>query len=381
MEFRVIEYYLVLIGWVVALLLGFILLLIKPPKAHGIIYYRRGKDTCAVFLLVLGLDFLFQWLIRFRFSLNDPALSVSVHLFSFCLAMMVLITGFCVMLAPAFLDGKQRRIIYSIVGGYGIFLFINYFIRDNRLQTIGILIACVALFVLSCISIYKGVNIYRSAITDLRTYYSDIAEDLVRWIPVGAGLMLFLLAAPIVCVSPRWVGVNHLAFGIIMFIYTFISMLNFSFNYDTMAAAIRRPDDVTESVDGQEDDAVEDKKKPGSTSLSASLQEIMRNKESRWREQGGYRVAGVTIEQAAHAMGTNRSYLSRYLNEVRNMTFYEWVARMRVGEAQSIMLQEADATIDQVASRVGFSSVSTFSSTFKKMVGESPVKWRNRQDL
>ena len=76
-------------------------------------------------------------------------------------------------------------------------------------------------------------------------------------------------------------------------------------------------------------------------------------------------------------MGTNRSYLSRYLNEVRQMTFYEWVARMRIDEAQSIMVQERETSIEQIASRLGFTSVSTFSITFKKVVGESPVKWRN----
>ena len=379
-DFLVIEYYLVLIGWVIAVPLGAILLLIKTPKTNGIIYYRRGKNACAVFLLVLGLEILFQWMIRFRYSMNDIVLSVSVHLFTYCLATMVLITGFCSMMAPSYLDNKQRRIIYSIVGCYGIFLLINYFVPIKNLRIIGILFACFALFVLTCISVYKGLAIYRSAIMDLRTYYSYTAEDLVRWIPVGAGLLLYLLAAPIVSLCPRWVGVNHFAFGIIMYIYIFISMLNFSFSYDAMAVAIRRPDDVVESADDLEQQA-DDDKNAGTTSLSTSLQEIMRDKESRWRDLGGYRTPGLTIEQAARAMGTNRSYLSRYLNEVRRMTFYEWVAQMRIDEAQSIMLQEPDVSMEQIASRVGFSSLSTFSSTFKKIVGESPIKWRNHQNF
>ena len=147
-----------------------------------------------------------------------------------------------------------------------------------------------------------------------------------------------------------------------------------------MAVAIRRPDDVVESADDLEQQA-DDDKNAGTTSLSTSLQEIMRDKESRWRDLGGYRTPGLTIEQAARAMGTNRSYLSRYLNEVRRMTFYEWVAQMRIDEAQSIMLQEPDVSMEQIASRVGFSSLSTFSSTFKKIVGESPIKWRNHQNF
>ena len=78
-------------------------------------------------------------------------------------------------------------------------------------------------------------------------------------------------------------------------------------------------------------------------------------------------------------MGTNRSYLSRYLNEVKHVTFYEWVAWMRIHEAQSMMINNSNMPIEQIANLVGFSSSSTFSSTFKKLVGISPNRWRNQQ--
>ena len=116
------------------------------------------------------------------------------------------------------------------------------------------------------------------------------------------------------------------------------------------------------------------------TSLSASLQEIMQDKEQRWREQGGYRTPGLTIEQAARDMGTNRNYLSRYLNQVKQMTFYEWVAQMRIEEAQTLMAgNDGSMTMEQIAAQVGFSSYPTFSSTFKKMVGITPNRWRSSQ--
>ena len=380
MDFVVIEYNLVLIGWVVAILLGTVLLLVKVPHDKGHVTYRRAKNTCAITILLFGLEILFQWLIRFYLDLHDPALSVSVYLFTYCVAALMFAAGFCTMLAPSLLVKKQRVIAVSIAIIYGTYLLINYFVSNHRRQTIGILIACVALFIITCFSIYKCVVIYRRVIKDLKTYYSDVVENLLRWMPgVGVGVTLFLITAPITCLCPRWVGVYQLALGIILFIYTFISTIEFSFSYNTVAAAIQQPDEAMELSDPQCDS--EDSKKGRASSLSTSLQEIMQDKESRWCEQGGYRTAGLTIDQAARAMGTNRSYLSRYLNEVRNMTFYEWVATMRIQEAQSILLNERDATIEQVASRVGFSSLSTFSSTFKKMVGESPVKWRNQKDI
>lgn len=373
MDFEAIEYNLVLIGWVVGILLGLVLLFVRLPNSKVHITYRKAKNTCAVTLLLFGLEILFQWLIRFYFELNDPALSVSVYLFAFCLATLIFTAGFCTMLAPNFMDRKQRNILFSVLIVYGIFLIINYFISNRRMQSIGILIACAVLFIITCISIFKCVVIYRHAINDLKTYYSDVVENLIRWMPgVGAGIMLLLLAAPITCLCPRWVGVYQLALGIVLFIYIFIYTIEFSFSYNTVAVAIHQQAEVNEPQDPGDVMVNEE-----ATTLSESLQEVIQSKEARWREQGGYRTAGLTIEQAARAMGTNRSYLSRYLNEVRNMTFYEWIAQMRIEEAQSIMLQESETSIEQIASRVGFSSVSTFSSTFKKVVGESPVKWRN----
>ena len=48
MNYDLIEYNLVLIGWVVALLLGMALLVIKVPETAGHTSYSRGKKTGAI---------------------------------------------------------------------------------------------------------------------------------------------------------------------------------------------------------------------------------------------------------------------------------------------------------------------------------------------
>ena len=378
MDFEVIEYHLVLLGWVTAFLIGTVLLFFKPPNANSYASFRKGKNTLALGILIFGVEILFQWLIRFYLNIQDPALSVSVYLFVYCVAALLLSYGFCSVLAPRKMDSRQWLIAVIIALTYGIILTINYFIENRRWQTIGILCCCVLLFLITCISLYKLVKIYRSAINVLRTYYSDVVESLMRWMPgVGVGFTVLLLSAPITCIAPRWVGVNQLALGIIVFVYTFVCTINFSFSYGKVLHAINKTDediDAAESLTSEEITLTST-----GSSLSAALQEVLRAKEERWREQGGYRTPGVTIDEAAHEMGTNRSYLSRYLNEVRHMTFYSWVAQMRISEACEILRNDHDVSIEQVASQVGFTSLSTFSSTFKKVMGESPAKWRSNQ--
>ena len=377
MDYDMIEYNLVLIGWVNALLLGVTLLIIRVPNTANHSSYARAKNTCAVTMLLFGAELFFQWLIRFYLELNNPVLSVIAYLLTFWLVTLMMTAGFCAMLAPKLLNKRQRLVTKITAVSYFILLIVVYFLPGRKLQTYGVLVACVLLFVLVCGCIYKSIVIYRRTIDGLRTYYSDMVENLMRWMPgVGVGFMLFLLSAPIICFSSRWVGIYQLALGIVMMIYTFVSIINFSFHYNKVALAITTPPSEQDDTDTVADSA--DSEETMHTTLSESLRDVLNEKAQRWIERGGYRTPGITIEQVAHDMGTNRSYLSRYLNEVCQVSFYEWVAQMRIEEAQSLMRSNPSLSIEQIATKVGFTSASTFSSTFKKKVGSTPNKWRNQ---
>ena len=377
MNYDLIEYNLVLIGWVVALLLGAALLIIKVPDNAGHMSYSRVKNISAITMLLFGSEIFFQWLIRFFLEIADPMLSVSAYLFTFCMANLMIMSGFCSTMAPRLFGRRQRLYAISVLVFYLILLTVVYLLPRGRLQSYGVLLCCVILFLLACVCIYKSIVIYRSAINDLRTYYSDVVENMIRWMPgVGFGIMAFMLSAPITCLCPRWIGINQLALGIIMMIYAFVCIISFSFDYNKVALAITAP---ASDQDTDEPESAENKEtRSAVSSLNESLRDILHEKEQRWVERGGYRTPGITIEHVARDMGTNRSYLSRYLNEECHVNFYEWVAQLRIDEAQSLMSTHPSMLIEQIATRVGFTSASTFSSTFKKIVGITPNKWRNQ---
>jgi AraC-like DNA-binding protein len=358
-----LEEQIVLLGWVIPVLLGLFLLMIHTPDHPANKYYKSGKNTCAIALLLFGCEIFFQWNMRIM-DITNPILSVSAYLFTFFAANLLFAMGYTTMMQPELIDSRQLRIGATSLSIYTILLIINYFfIPIYTWQVKGLAVCCALLFALTCISIYTCCRVYRMAIHDLKRYYSDVVEDMIRWIPgVGVGILIFLISAPFVCWLPRWGGIYQVALGIIMFIYTFICITNFSHHYSTVANAAN--DQHESAVDGQ------------MNSLSESLKKVLQDKEQRWCERGGYRTPGLTIDQAARDMNTNRSYLSRYLNEVRHMTFYTWIAQMRIQEAQTLLSTDHDASIEQIAMRVGFTTASTFSSTFKKVVGMTPYQWR-----
>ena len=375
-----LELNIVLIGWVVPIMLGLFLLMIKTPETRAQVYYEKGKTTTAIALLLFGAEILCQWLMR-KLEIANPILSVSIYLFIFCLATLMLAKGYCTMLRPNSITKRQLRIAAVVLMVFIAMLVINYFLPIRKWQVRGLLLCCVLLFIITCSAIYSCIVVYRRAINNLRTYYSDVVESMIRWMPgVGAGILVFLLSAPFIIWLPRWVGIYQVALGIIMFIYTFICIINFSSTYKSLAVALDENDSTEdpETSTGTNNDS-EQENITQRSSLSDTLQEVLQDKEERWSAQGGYRTHGITIEQAAREMGTNRHYLSRYLNEVKHMSFYEWVAQMRIHEAQSMMLNDHNKPIEQIAGLVGFSSPSTFSSTFKKLIGVTPNQWRNQQ--
>jgi len=380
----VLEYNVILVAWVTAMLLGLLLLFKKTTPGPSSLYYKLGKNTCAMVMLLFGSEIFFQWMLR-NFEMANPFLSVSVYLFTYCAASLLVSLGCCLMLKPKLMDARQRGYAIVVLAVFTVALIVSCSLPSRVLKVRGLLVCCVLLLLITCVGLYYCVKVYKTTIGSLRRYYSDVVDNMIRWMPgVGVGMLAFLISAPFVCWLPRWVGLYQISLGIILFVYTFICVVNFDANYPSVSAAFQDDDapvdesealaDATETA--SHEPSTGDDEWLASTSLSESLQEVMMEKEQRWRDNGGYRTPGMTIDRVARELGTNRSYLSRYLNEVRHVTFYEWVAQMRVTEAQSLLVTHRDLLIEKVALAVGFSSPSAFSSTFKKMVGVSPKQWR-----
>jgi len=84
----------------------------------------------------------------------------------------------------------------------------------------------------------------------------------------------------------------------------------------------------------------------------------------------------LTISDVATAIGTNRTYLSDYLNKKLSVTFYEYVNRYRVMEACGILVGENNHLLKEVAEKSGFNSLSTFHRSFLKVMKITPLQYR-----
>lgn len=83
----------------------------------------------------------------------------------------------------------------------------------------------------------------------------------------------------------------------------------------------------------------------------------------------------LTIAKLAESLGTNRTYLSSYINNELHCTFYEFVNRRRVEYAKGL-LAEKDDPLDVVAVLAGFNSLSSFRRAFLLYEDMTPGQYR-----
>lgn len=72
----------------------------------------------------------------------------------------------------------------------------------------------------------------------------------------------------------------------------------------------------------------------------------------------------------------SRSYLSQLFNKELGMSFSDYVNQFRVEESKRLMDAEPLASIQEVAERSGFHSISTFRRAFTKHTGIIPSEYK-----
>ncbi|MBQ9334148.1 MAG: helix-turn-helix transcriptional regulator [Lachnospiraceae bacterium] len=83
----------------------------------------------------------------------------------------------------------------------------------------------------------------------------------------------------------------------------------------------------------------------------------------------------LTLESVAEYSGFSKYYFSRLFKEYCGYNFYDYLVIRRIKTAE-LLLTQPKYTITEVALQSGFSSISTFNRTFKKLKGCTPGDYK-----
>ena len=86
---------------------------------------------------------------------------------------------------------------------------------------------------------------------------------------------------------------------------------------------------------------------------------------------------GLALEDVAKAVNTSTFHFCKMFKRAAGMTFTEYLALIRVGKAKKL-LANPQMRISEVAFEAGFSSITHFNRTFRKLTGQSPTHFRKQ---
>ncbi|MCU6159635.1 AraC family transcriptional regulator [Enterobacter bugandensis] len=81
------------------------------------------------------------------------------------------------------------------------------------------------------------------------------------------------------------------------------------------------------------------------------------------------------LDALATELGRSRSYVSRKFHAETGEKIHHYLNTLRLRKACECLLH-SDASVREIAARVGFSDVTWFISAFKKGIGETPLQYR-----
>ena len=211
----------------------------------------------------------------------------------------------------------------------------------------------------------------------IRDNYSYTEHVDVSW-AVNCVVVLLICITAYVCISSKETWTSRAVFHmILMCAWLYLSRL--ARNHSVVdippivmfAFPLVKKHNEKESVQIEESEEVAD--------IYAGLAEQL---EACMNKDKLYLNPKLTLQDVCAAIGTNRTYLSDYLNNVLNTTFYEYVNALRIRTACEIidsMTAENKRSMMDVSEISGFNSISTFNRSFVKITGTTPGQYQVRR--
>ena len=353
------------------LFFGVYFLVARTPDKPIFDNYLRSRRIMGVALLVLAANYAVHLFCEVRFL--HPQGAIFMNLSTYFLSAWLFSSALTSLLDRSYLT--CRRFMLHIVGWLfftivsGIVLL---FLPKGFLRLIGLLVMAFWFFIYASRLAIRLVRTYRLAVRLVDDFHSDHIAAYIRWLSiftywavvygVGCGLLTFL--------PDRYIFLWILS-SIPFYVYLFCSYMNYLLFYEQVERILE-----TEMLSEPQISFL------GERNMESPIPVCylgIVEKLEKWIRQNGYTQSGLTIEDLADLLGTNRTYLSRYIKATYHVSFRDWITGLRLEYAKREMMEHPELTVSGISEKSGFLSLSYFTKIFTERESCSPARWRKMQ--
>lgn len=116
--------------------------------------------------------------------------------------------------------------------------------------------------------------------------------------------------------------------------------------------------------------------------IAMSDQELIERLDCLMTEQKLYLSRTLKLSDLISLLHTNRTTLSRVINQQKQVSFTDYVGLYRVKYAKALLLDaQSPLSIEEIGEQSGFNSTASFFRMFRKFEGMTPKQWQKNKSL
>lgn len=101
--------------------------------------------------------------------------------------------------------------------------------------------------------------------------------------------------------------------------------------------------------------------------------------ETLMKEKQFYLIKNLKITDVVKEIGSNRTYVSNYINNTYHCSFSDYINRLRIEHAKTLILSsDSETKMSSIANASGYSSESSFYRNFQKIAGITPTEFKKQ---
>lgn len=354
------------------LFFGFHMLSARTPDSRtyrGFLLSRRLMGTA---LLLLSVNYSVHLYCGIR--QKDLSTTILMNLATYFLCYWLFSSSLMTLLVRAYITVRRfvTHILLWVVYCLSAFVVLIKF-HDSIISRYGLFLLAMCVVAYGLFLSYRLLRTYYRAVRMFDNTHSDDIGAYIRWLSIFTwwAIIFGVSCALLTFLPDRYIYLWILS-SIPFYIYLYCCYQNYMLFYEKVENAIS--DDCTISTDDNitlqlQDNTICENNSP------AYHAEIARRIEE-WKAADKFCRLGLTLQEMAAELGTNRTYLSEYINTTCHVTFREWIASLRIDYSKRMMQLHPKMRILDISKASGYLSLSNFTSTFKEIEGCSPSNWK-----
>lgn len=336
----------------------------KPIYAN----YMRSRRTMGAALMALSANYAVHLFGGLRF--HDQSAAILMNLSTYFLSYWLFSSALTTLLDHFYIT--RRRCACHLLH-WAAFTAISasmyLLMPKGTLQYTGL--AIMALWLL-CYGIYLSrrlIMTYHRAVRLFDDTHSEHIAAYIRWMSIFTWwALIYGVSCGLLTFLPDEYMFLWILSSIPFYIYLYCSYMNYLLFYEQVESILEK--------EAAHQSSSKDASTGAQTGDAPGYHALIEKNLKVWLATDGYTTPGLTIEDLATALGTNRTYLSAYINSRFHVSFREWMADHRIKFAKRMLVSKPKMNVSEVSEASGFLSLSYFTKIFTEKEGLSPSKWR-----